>query len=153
MKLLYVEDDPTMAKAVGMLLNQSGYQFDEAETGAEAIALASQNAYALILLDLMLPDIDGYEVIHRLRKSGVDTPFLVQTGLLDRDNKAEGASLGVTEYLIKPFNKNELVSGIENVLEKGRQPETEAPVPAGATGGARGRIDGRTTPAPAASRR
>ena len=129
MKLLYVEDDPTMAKTVGMLLNQSGYEFDEAASGADAISLASSNAYSLILLDLMLPDIDGYEVIGRLRKTGINTPFLVQTGLLDRGDGSDKASLGVTEYLIKPFNKAELVSGIESVLERARQPEPPAPGP------------------------
>lgn len=131
MKLLYVEDDPTMAKTVGMLLTQSGYAFDEAASGVDAIKLATNNTYSLILLDLMLPDIDGYEVIGHLRKLGIDTPFLVQTGLLERGSKAEEASLGVTEYLIKPFNKKELVSGIEIMLERGRPAEGPPPVPSG----------------------
>lgn len=131
MKLLYVEDDPTMAKTVGMLLNQSGYAFDEAASGMAAIELATNNSYGLILLDLMLPDIDGYEVIGHLRKLGIDTPFLVQTGLLERGSKAEEASLGVTEYLIKPFNKKELVEGIESMLGNGQSPENPAPAPPG----------------------
>lgn len=125
MRLLYVEDEAWMARTVEHLLRQMGYEFDTADCGEDAINRATQNDYDLILLDIMLPDIDGYEVIERLRENGVNTPFLLQTGLIDRKKESEGASFGVTEYLIKPFNKNELVKGIETVIERAKQDRAE----------------------------
>ena len=116
MQLLYVEDEISMAKTVELMLRQSGYAFDTVHCGLDAIDQATKNDYDLILLDIMLPDLDGYEVIERLRQVGVETPFLVQTGLLDRDGEANGASLGVTDFLIKPFNRNELIKAIETVI-------------------------------------
>lgn len=115
MRILYVEDERSMANVVSAMLRQVGYEFDNAYCGQEAIDLAMENSYDLILLDIMLPDLDGYEVIERLREAGIETPFLVQTGLLDRANENNGASFGVTEHLIKPFNKNELIKRIEKV--------------------------------------
>ena len=113
MKILYVEDDTTMRKTVELMLRSSGYEFDSAASGGEALDLAQKNDYDLILLDIMLPDIDGYEVIGRLRRAGVETPFMLQTGLLERGKKADTASLGVTTCLIKPFDKQELIERIE----------------------------------------
>ena len=116
MRLLYVEDEVSMARTVELMLRQSGYEYDTVHCGLDAIDKASSNSYDLILLDIMLPDLDGYEVIERLRQMEIDTPFLVQTGLLDRGGEVDGASLGVTEFLIKPFNRNELIKGIETVV-------------------------------------
>lgn len=121
-RLLYVEDETSTAKIVGAQLKQAGYRFDTATCGHDAISLAATNEYDLILLDIMLPDLDGYEVIHRIRRLGIDTPFLIQTGLVDRGmNEDEGMSLGASEYLIKPFNKNELINGIDKVVGRSRQ--------------------------------
>lgn len=121
MRLLYVEDEIWMARTIEKLLHQMGYDFDTADCGEVAVELATTNAYDLILLDIMLPDIDGYEVMERLREQGVETPVLIQTGLIDPDKKAQGASLGVADYLIKPFNKNQLVKAIETAIARSRQ--------------------------------
>lgn len=114
-----------MARTVEKLLRQMGYDFDTADCGELAIELATTNVYDLILLDIMLPDIDGYEVMEQLRERGVETPFLLQTGLIDRNMEAQGVSLGVAEYLIKPFNKNQLVKGIETVIAHAKQGKAE----------------------------
>lgn len=121
MQLLYVEDELTTAKIVGALLRQEGFVFDTVYCGRDAVKLAKSKNYDIVLLDIMLPDLDGYEVIARLRKADVDTPFLIQTGLVDRARRDDGVSLGVAEYLIKPFNKDELVEGINKVIGRNRQ--------------------------------
>ena len=115
MKILYVEDDTAMRKTVEIMLRTAGYDFDSASCGQEALDRASKEAYDLILLDIMLPDIDGYEVIGRLRHAGIKTRFLLQTGLLERGKKANTESLGTTACLIKPFDKTELVERIERM--------------------------------------
>lgn len=121
MWLLFVEDESSTAKIVGALLKQAGYRFDAAPCGQDAISLAASNKYDLILLDIMLPDLDGYEVVERIRSIGIDTPFLIQTGLVDHGDGDRGVSLGASEYLIKPFNRSELIDGIEKVVGRSRQ--------------------------------
>lgn len=121
MKLLYVEDEAWMARTIEKLLGQMGYDFDTADCGEAAVECATRNTYDLILLDIMLPDFDGYEVMEKLRERGIETPVLLQTGLIDPEKRAQGDSLGVTDYLIKPFNKNQLVKGIETAIAHARQ--------------------------------
>ena len=122
MRILYVEDDIPLAKTVEIMLGQAGYGFDTAHCGQDAVDLASANAYDLILLDIMLPDLDGYEVIGRLRGAGLTAPFLIQTGLLDREQQASASSLGVANYLIKPFDKAELLEKIGKLVGPREQP-------------------------------
>lgn len=112
-----------MAKTVELMLQKAGYEFDTVDNGKRAVEMATHavstftNRYDLILLDIMLPDVDGYEVIEQVRAARVDTPFLIQTGLLDRNQKEpDGVSLGVTEYILKPFNNAELIEKIERVV-------------------------------------
>lgn len=127
MKILYVEDETWMRRTVEVLLENAGYEFDSAVCGKDAIDLAKKNSYDLILLDIMLPDIDGYEVIDRLRNEGIETPFLVQTGIVDRTKKNQAASLGVSEYLIKPFSRAEMIERIERVVNGPEASTAESP--------------------------
>lgn len=122
MHVLYVEDNPAEAKVVETMLQDEGHLCHTTDLGQQAVVLAKRNNYDLIILDIMLPDIDGYEVIDRLRKSNVPTPVLLQTGLMDRDGRAAEQGLGVEDYLIKPFSKKELDERIEAVLSKPAQP-------------------------------
>lgn len=121
MHVLYVEDNPAEAKVVETMLQGEGHLCHTIDLGQQAVVLAKRNNYDLIILDIMLPDIDGYEVIDRLRKSKVSTPVLLQTGLMDRDDRAAEQGLGVDDYLIKPFSKKELDKRIEAVLGKPAQ--------------------------------
>lgn len=123
MRLLYVEDEINTAKAVETLLRQVGYDLDIASTGEDAIEMARANDYDLILLDIALPDMDGYEVIRQLRHTGIDTPFLFQTGLTD--DRLQESKIGSTpvDFVFKPFNRQQLISGIEKVM--GTAPEVE----------------------------
>jgi DNA-binding response OmpR family regulator/cytoskeletal protein CcmA (bactofilin family) len=118
MRVLYVDDDPIMTKAVERMLASEGFDCDTADLGNTAVELAKDNEYDIILLDVMLPDIDGYEVIERLRSAGLRTPVLLQSGLVDRENDFEGLWLGASQYLLKPFDKTELVERIRAVLSR-----------------------------------
>ncbi len=115
MRVLYVEDDESVAKSVQLMLESEGHSCDSTGSGKRGVELAKPGKYDIILLDIMLPDIDGYEVIKRLRASGVRTPVLIQTGLVGDGIRHDGLSLGVSQYLVKPFNKSELIERIEGV--------------------------------------
>ena len=118
MRVLYVEDDETLAKTVERMLEMEGHECDRASTGREAVQLGKTNKYDVILLDIMLPDFDGYEVVHQLHENGVRTPFLIQSGLVERDNARAGAGFGVENYLIKPFNRDELISRLDQAVSR-----------------------------------
>jgi DNA-binding response OmpR family regulator/cytoskeletal protein CcmA (bactofilin family) len=128
MRVLYVDDDPAMCAAVEQMLDSEGYECESVGLGKQAVGLAKRNKYDIILLDIMLPDIDGYEVVERLRKGGVRTPILVQSGLVDRENDMDGLWLGTNEYLVKPFNKDELVGRIRAVLSRATNASVPDPV-------------------------
>ncbi len=128
MRVLYVDDDPTMTAAVEQMLASEGYDCDAVSLGKRAVELAKRNKYDIILLDIMMPDIDGYEIVERVRRGGVRTPILVQSGLVDRENDMEGLWLGTSEYLIKPFNKGELIERIETVVSRSADASVSDPV-------------------------
>ena len=137
MRVLYVEDDHAMARTVELMLKQAGHDCETTDSGHQAIDLARSQDYDVILLDIMLPDIDGYEVIQQVRESGVGTPFLIQSGLVDRDRLPDGVSFGANHFLVKPFSKGELVQKIDEAVKEARsqaapespayQPPAEAP--------------------------
>ena len=109
MRILYVEDDESKAEIVEMMLSSVGHDCDKVQLGEQAVSLAQDLAYDLILLDVILPDIDGFEVIRRLRSAGVDTPYLIQSGLVDRNSAFASLAFGTGEYLVKPFTQQELI--------------------------------------------
>ena len=100
------------------MLGSLGYECDSAELGEDGLEMAMRETYDLILLDIMLPGMDGYDVIQRLRANRVDTPVLVQSALVDRDFAIQGMSLGVDDYLIKPYSQIELAVRIESALNR-----------------------------------
>ncbi len=120
MRVLFVEDDQSSAQAIELMLREVGHACDQTDLGEQAIELAKTNDYDLILLDVMLPDIDGYEVIERLRADKVRTPYLIQSGLVDRDSEFAGLAFGSSEYLVKPFTKTELVGRMEAVFARAK---------------------------------
>jgi len=114
-KILYVEDDPTARSYIRRGLAESGFDVDVAEDGARGLELASGGSYDLLLLDVMLPEWDGFELLQRLRNEGVDTPALflsARSGVADR---VRGLNLGADDYLPKPFAFAELVARIRAV--------------------------------------
>ena len=115
MKILYVEDDPTARSYIRRGLAESGFDVDVAEDGARGLELASGGSYDLLLLDVLLPEWDGFELLQRLRNEGVDTPALflsARSGVADR---VRGLNLGADDYLPKPFAFAELVARIRAV--------------------------------------
>ena len=127
MRVLFVEDDQSSAHAVELMLREVGHACDQTELGEQAVELAKTNDYDLILLDVILPDIDGYEVIERLRAERVRTPYLIQSGLVDRGSEFAGLAFGSSEYLVKPFTKAELINSIYGVLTRSRVAEIASP--------------------------
>ena len=119
MRVLYVEDDDNLAFAVEKMLSQAGHVCDRARSGTGAVKLGQEHQYDVILLDVMLPDIDGYEVLRQLQEVGVETPVLIQSGLVERDRSMDGLGFGVDDYLIKPFNRDELISQVEKAAGRG----------------------------------
>lgn len=129
MQVLYVDDDPSLAKIVELMLLGEGHVCHATDSGEQAVTLAKRNDYDIIILDVMLPDIDGYEVMQRVRAAGVKTPFLIQSGLVDPDSKLDGLGFGVDEFLVKPFNKSELTEQMNAVLTRSKQGITVPPLP------------------------
>lgn len=118
MRVLLVEDDAATKQSVEMMLASLGYDYDSVDLGEDGVDLAKKKPYDLILLDIMLPGMDGYDVLQQLQDANIETPVLLQSGLVDRDMAVQGLSLGVDDYLIKPYNKVELAVRIESALHR-----------------------------------
>ncbi len=121
MHVLYVEDDLTAARTVELVLQANGISCRTAEFGRDAVALAKKQRFDAIIVDIMLPDIDGYEVIQELRGAGIDTPILILSGLVDRDHEQDGLGFGVEHFLIKPITKHELLDKLNEVVATARE--------------------------------
>src|SRR5262252_6107842 len=115
--ILVVEDESSIASFVSLYLRNAGYTVRTAATGADALADAASSPPALVVLDLMLPDIDGIEVCKRLRQ-GSDVPILMLTARDEDVDKIIGLEVGADDYLTKPFNPRELVARIRSILRR-----------------------------------
>jgi len=118
MRVLLVEDDPTTLQSIQMMLESAGMVVDTADLGEDGLEIGKLYEYDIILLDIMLPDIDGFEVLRRLRDSRVDTPVLILSGLGEAENKVKGLSTGADDYLTKPFDKAELMARIQAIVRR-----------------------------------
>ena len=118
MRVLLVEDDSSTAKSIELMLKSEGYVVDNTDLGEDGLDLGKIYDYDIIILDLMLPDMDGYEVLKRLRASKVETPILILSGLTEMDNKIKGLGFGADDYLTKPFDKRELVARIQAIVRR-----------------------------------
>ena len=115
--ILVVEDEPSIASFVSMYLEKAGFAVRKAETGAGAIEQADAEAPSLVILDLMLPDLDGIDVCRRIRQRS-DVPILMLTARDDDIDKIIGLEVGADDYLTKPFNPGELVARVKSVLRR-----------------------------------
>ncbi|MDF2547085.1 MAG: DNA-binding response regulator [Anaerosolibacter sp.] len=116
-KLLVVDDEPILLKGLKYSLEQESYEIDTAEDGTDALAMALHNAYDLIILDLMLPGIDGLEVCKRLREKSM-VPIIILTAKGEDTSKILGLEYGADDYLTKPFNILELKARIKAILRR-----------------------------------
>jgi two-component system OmpR family response regulator len=117
-RILLVEDDPSLARGLAASLKAAGHSVDTAEDGETALMVALDEPYALITLDLGLPDISGLEVLRRLRRDGIKTPILILTARDAIEDRVEGLDLGADDYLLKPFEPSELEARIRALLRR-----------------------------------
>jgi two-component system cell cycle response regulator CtrA len=120
MRVLLVEDDSATAKSISLLLKSEGFICDTTDLGEDGLEIGKIYDYDIIILDLMLPDIDGYEVLRRLRAARVKTPVLILSGLAELDNKLKGLGFGADDYLTKPFDKRELFARIHAIVRRAK---------------------------------
>lgn len=118
MKLLYAEDEPTMAEAVVDILTYHNYLVDAVGDGQEALDYAQAGEYDGIILDIMMPKVDGLEVLRRLREGGSRTPVLLLTAKGEVEDRIAGLDLGADDYLPKPFAMGELLARIRAMLRR-----------------------------------
>jgi len=120
MRVLLIEDDPTTSRSIELMLTHASLNVYATDLGEEGVDLAKLYDYDLILLDLDLPDMDGYEVLRRLRQARVATPILILTGADDTENKVRGFGSGADDYLTKPFHREELVARIHAIIRRSK---------------------------------
>ena len=117
MKILIIEDDRAISRAVAQAFGDR-YAVDQAFDGEEGLFFARQDVYDLVILDIMLPMLDGYGVMERLRDEGIDTPVLMLTAKGSRDDRVRGLQLGADDYLAKPFDRDELVLRAQAIMRR-----------------------------------
>ncbi|SNR99898.1 two-component system, cell cycle response regulator CtrA [Tistlia consotensis] len=120
MRVLVVEDDAALAKSIELMLRSDSYVCDVTDLGEDGLEIGKLYDYDIIILDLMLPDIDGYEVLRRLRQARVKTPILILSGLSGLDDKIKGLGFGADDYLTKPFDKRELIARLQAVVRRSK---------------------------------
>ncbi|MCM1251352.1 MAG: response regulator transcription factor [Clostridium sp.] len=118
MRILLAEDDKNLNQALTWQLHKRGYQTDSCYTGEEALYYGRQNIYDVILLDRMLPDIEGTQVLTELRQAAVNAPVILITALGMLQDKITGLDLGADDYLVKPFDFEELLARIRCVTRR-----------------------------------
>ncbi len=120
MRILLIEDDSATAQSIQLMLKSEGYICDTTDLGEDGLEIGKLYDYDIMVLDLMLPDIDGYEVVRRLREARVETPILILSGLNEPDNKIKGLGIGADDYLTKPFDKRELIARVQAIVRRSK---------------------------------
>jgi two-component system cell cycle response regulator CtrA len=120
MRVLIVEDDAMTSRSLELALRAEGMVVDATSMGEDGLEIGKLYEYDIILLDLLLPDMDGYEVLRRLRASRVQTPVLILSGLSEADKKVKGLGFGADDYLTKPFDRAELVARIQAIVRRSK---------------------------------
>ncbi len=120
MRVLLVEDDYAVSQNIENMLKKEGMIVDTTDLGEDGLEIGKLYEYDIIILDLMLPDMDGYEVLKRLRASKVTTPVLILSGLSEPDKKVKGLGFGADDYITKPFNKEELTARIHAIVRRSK---------------------------------
>ena len=120
MRILFIEDDPATSKSIELMLGHANFNVYTTDLGEEGIDLAKLYDYDLILLDLVLPDINGHDVLRQLRVARIDTPILILSGETDTENKMRGFGSGADDYLTKPFHREELIARIHAIIRRSK---------------------------------
>jgi two-component system alkaline phosphatase synthesis response regulator PhoP len=122
-KILVIEDEPTLARLLSYNLTQEGYDTTVIDHGAEGLQTALQRSFELIILDIMLPGMNGFEILSRLRQSGNSTPVIVLTARNAEEEVVQGLKRGADDYITKPFGVAELLARVSAVLRRTSQEE------------------------------
>jgi two-component system, cell cycle response regulator CtrA len=120
MRVLLIEDDACTAQSIELMLKSASFNVYTTDLGEEGVDLGKLYDHDIILLDLNLPDMSGFEVLRSLRFSKVKTPILILSGLGDIEDKVMGLGIGADDYLTKPFHKNELVARIHAIVRRSK---------------------------------
>ena len=120
MRVLLVEDDLTAARGITLMLKGGNAVVDHADTGEEALELSRHYDYDIVVLDLMLPDMEGYEVVRRIRLARNNTPVLILSGLSRPQAKVKGLGMGADDFITKPFDKAELLARMQAIVRRSK---------------------------------
>ena len=120
MRALLVEDDYAVSQSIETMLKKEGMIVDTTDLGEDGLEIGKLYDYDIIILDLMLPDMNGYDVLKSLRSSKINTPVLILSGLSEPDKKVKGLGFGADDYLTKPFDKSELLARIQAVVRRSK---------------------------------
>jgi two-component system cell cycle response regulator CtrA len=120
MRVLLIEDDSAVAQSIELMLRSESFNVYTTDLGEEGIDLGKIYDYDIILLDLNLPDMSGFDVLRKLRVSKVRTPILILSGLATTEDKIKGLGYGADDYMTKPFHKDELVARIHAIVRRSK---------------------------------
>ena len=120
MRILLIEDDKSMASSIELMLRQEGFTLDKTDMGEDGVDLGKIYDYDLIVLDLNLPDMSGYDVLKQLRVSKIGTPILILSGLSSTENKVRGFGFGADDYMTKPFSREEFIARIHAIIRRSK---------------------------------
>ncbi len=120
MRVLLIEDDNTAARATALVLRTGGTVVDQADTGEEALELVRRYDYDFVVLDLMLPDIEGYEVVRRMRAARIEVPIMILSGLTRSQAKVKALGAGADDFVCKPFDSTELLARMQAIVRRSK---------------------------------
>jgi two-component system cell cycle response regulator CtrA len=120
MRVLLIEDDDNMQRSIELMLNSEGFNAYCTDLGEEGLDLGKLYDYDIIILDLNLPDMHGYDVLKKLRLSKIDTPILILSGMSEMEDKVRALGFGADDYLTKPFHKEELIARLHAIVRRSK---------------------------------
>ncbi len=120
MRVLLIEDDSAMAQSIELMLKSEGFNVYTTDLGEEGVDLGKLYDYDIIILDLQLPDMSGFDVLKQLRVNKIATPILILSGSTQVENKVKGLGFGAVDYMTKPFHKDELIARVHAVVRRSK---------------------------------
>ncbi|MGH7068231.1 MAG: response regulator transcription factor [Acetobacteraceae bacterium] len=120
MRVLLADDDSALAGMLSLALRSDGVVVDQASSGEEVLELVRHYDYDIVVLDLMLPDVDGYEVVRRMRSARIETPVLILSGISRPQAKVKGLGVGADDFVTKPFDSSELRARMQAIIRRSR---------------------------------
>lgn len=118
MRVLIIDQDQSIADGVGFILREEGHVSDHAKTGEDGVELARLYEYDIIVLDIVLPDMDGFDILYHLRSNGIKTPIIIISATADVDTKIESLNLGADDFIGKPFHVKELLARAQSIVRR-----------------------------------